>query len=302
MKDIQLVEWSDVHYKGKALKIAAGVQISESLSYTADHGLTVVTGNCPTVGVAGGYIQGGGHSPLSSKYGLAADQTLEFEVIDGHGEYLIANRQENSDLYWALSGGGGGTYSVVMSVTVKTYPDLETTMATLQLSASDVPEKSYWDAIASWNALLPEIYDAGCSVMWGWTREGMRVYPLTCPGASTADVETILTPFLSYLDEINVAYTHEIEFFDKYSVWYDTTWSIMEKSQAGIIQGGSWFIPEHVVKNEVSNHAFLDAGKKIVDVGVILHFLGFRPSRPPGVDNAVFAGWRNLAAACFVAT
>ena len=302
LKEIKMVDWSDAQYNGKALKIAAGVQISESINYTADRGLTVVTGNCPTVGVAGGYIQGGGHSPLSSKYGLAADQTLEFEVIDGQGKYLVANRQENPDLYWALSGGGGGTYSVVLSVTIKTYPDIKTTMATLQLASSDVPEESYWDAIASWNALLPNLYDAGCSAMWGWTREGMRVYPLTCPGASTADVEALLSPYLTHLDELKIIHTHQIDFFDKYSEWYTATWSMMEEAQAGITQGGSWFIPESVVNDEPSNRAFIDAGKKIVDAGAILFFLGFKPSLSTGVDNAVFPGWRNLAIDCIVAS
>ncbi|KAK5016274.1 hypothetical protein LTR16_001824 [Cryomyces antarcticus] len=40
-------------------------------------GLAIVGGECPTIGLAGGYTQGGGRSALSSKYGLAADQTLE---------------------------------------------------------------------------------------------------------------------------------------------------------------------------------------------------------------------------------
>ena len=43
-------------------------------------GLTVVSGECATVGLAGGFTQGGGHSALSTSFGLGADQTLSFEV------------------------------------------------------------------------------------------------------------------------------------------------------------------------------------------------------------------------------
>lgn len=64
-----------------------------------------------TVGFAGGYIQGGGHSVLSSLYGMAADQALEFEVITTDGRLVRASPSENADLYWALSGGVGHLHS-----------------------------------------------------------------------------------------------------------------------------------------------------------------------------------------------
>lgn len=53
--------------------MGAGVQGFEA--YEAAHAkeLAVVGGECPTVGIAGGYTQGGGHSALASKFGLAAD-------------------------------------------------------------------------------------------------------------------------------------------------------------------------------------------------------------------------------------
>ncbi len=44
----------------------------------------MVGGECLTVGIAGGYTQGGGHSALTSRFGLAADQALEWEVITVH--------------------------------------------------------------------------------------------------------------------------------------------------------------------------------------------------------------------------
>lgn len=79
-------------------------------------GKVVVGGECPTVGIAGGYTQGGGHSALSTNFGLAADQTLCFDVVTAAGELVTASREENEDLYWALSGGGAGNYGIVVSM------------------------------------------------------------------------------------------------------------------------------------------------------------------------------------------
>src|ERR1700712_2958713 len=98
--------------------LTAGVQIFEAYEALAARGLRMVGGECATVGISGGFLQGGGHSALSSTHGLGADQVLEWELVTANGTHLIASPTQNSDLYWALSGGGPGTYGVVVSVTV----------------------------------------------------------------------------------------------------------------------------------------------------------------------------------------
>jgi hypothetical protein len=69
----------------------------------AQHGRIVVGGMDPNVGI-GGYITGGGHSPISGQYGLAADQVLEMEIVTPDGELVIANEATNTDLFWAMRG------------------------------------------------------------------------------------------------------------------------------------------------------------------------------------------------------
>lgn len=64
---------------------------------------TIVGGMDLTVSV-GGFLTGGGHSPLSATYGLGADQVLEIEVVTAAGEILTVNECQNSDLFWALRG------------------------------------------------------------------------------------------------------------------------------------------------------------------------------------------------------
>jgi FAD/FMN-containing dehydrogenase len=57
------------------------------------------------VGV-GGYLLGGGLSFLSSQYGMACDTVVEYEVVLANATVVIANANTNTDLYWALKGGG----------------------------------------------------------------------------------------------------------------------------------------------------------------------------------------------------
>ncbi|TVY67551.1 FAD-linked oxidoreductase ZEB1 [Lachnellula suecica] len=67
--------------------MGAGVQGYEAMEAAHDEGLVVVGGEGPTVGLAGGYTQGGGHSALSTTFGLGADQTLSWKVVTAEGNH-----------------------------------------------------------------------------------------------------------------------------------------------------------------------------------------------------------------------
>lgn len=67
--------------EGPAVHLAAGVQLPELYAAVARQNRTVVVGSSHSVGAAGGYIQGGGHSPFGAWKGLASDNALEFELV-----------------------------------------------------------------------------------------------------------------------------------------------------------------------------------------------------------------------------
>src|SRR5262245_31204128 len=108
--------------------------------------ITWFSTNCmKTVGFAGGYIQGGGHGPLASLHGMAADQALAFEVITADGVYRTADSRENTDLYWALKGGGPSTFAVIVSVTVKTFPETPSAGAILRINSTHTNDSEvFW--------------------------------------------------------------------------------------------------------------------------------------------------------------
>ena len=55
-------------------------------------------------------ILGGGRGPLTSTYGMGADQALNFEIVTAEGNVVKANAQENPDLFWVLKRGGAGDF------------------------------------------------------------------------------------------------------------------------------------------------------------------------------------------------
>ncbi|KAM6497608.1 FAD binding domain containing protein [Amanita muscaria] len=115
----------------KALTVGAGVEWHKAYEVAKDHGRAIVGATSLSVGAAGGWIQGGGHSALSPIYGLGVDNALQFTVVLASGQYITANKYQYQDLFGALRGGGGGTYGVVIPVTYRTHDILPTTLIQL---------------------------------------------------------------------------------------------------------------------------------------------------------------------------
>ncbi|POM62115.1 hypothetical protein PHPALM_28764 [Phytophthora palmivora] len=92
-------------------------------------------GTCPSVGI-GGHISGGGYGMVSRHYGLAADQTTEMRVVLYNGSVVTASPTENTDLFWALRGGGAGSFGIVTLFTIKAYKMPEVTVFSMQFNQS----------------------------------------------------------------------------------------------------------------------------------------------------------------------
>jgi FAD/FMN-containing dehydrogenase len=104
-----------------AVSVAAGaIWMHTYAAVTTKAGRYVQGGGCGTVGVAG-LIQGGGFGSYSKKFGIAASSLLEAEIVTADGAVRIANTCIHPDLFWALKGGGGGTFGVVTRVTLRTH-------------------------------------------------------------------------------------------------------------------------------------------------------------------------------------
>ncbi|KAL7945855.1 hypothetical protein V8C42DRAFT_321755 [Trichoderma barbatum] len=100
-------------------------------------GYMIVAGSCPSVGPAGGWIAGGGHGITTPSFGLGVDNVQQMKVVLPNGTYVTANRCQNQDIFFALRGGGGGTFGVVTESTTLLHKDQEFSYVFLQLGVQD---------------------------------------------------------------------------------------------------------------------------------------------------------------------
>lgn len=87
---------------------------------TTQAGRYVQGGGCATVGVAG-LVQSGGFGSFSKGFGTASGSLLEAHVVTSDGKLRVVSACQDPDLFWALKGGGGGTFGVVTQVTLRTH-------------------------------------------------------------------------------------------------------------------------------------------------------------------------------------
>ena len=133
----------------------------------------IVGGGGLTVAAAGGWLQGCGLSAMSRKYGIGIDNVLNFEIVLANGSHVFADACTNPDLFWALRGGGGGTWGVVTSVHYKLHlaePVLEFYMEIKDITLTTETVDSW---LAKWVQLSPNL-----DRRWGgyWTLNSLILY------------------------------------------------------------------------------------------------------------------------------
>ncbi|KAI1467956.1 FAD binding domain protein [Daldinia caldariorum] len=287
IKGRSIIDYASTGYTGKAMKTGAGVLASEAIDTAKAEGLVVVGGDCPR----------GGTSPLGTKFGLAADQVLEWEVVTGKGELLTATPTENQDLYWALSGGGGGTYGVVLSMTVMLHQDGPTAGAILSFTE---PSDKFWDIVQVFLMNLPAVLDAGAT-LYAWYFPGNKfLMPQSyLLGGTSQDLQLLLQPTLKALDESGIPYTWEGH---DYPTFQDSFYAQNPKQDVAEINLGGRLIPRSLVKSSDSAASLADAIKSVLDNGGGMATVCSDTSRPPTFPNSAHPAWRETLFLVFLYT
>lgn len=290
-------------YQGPAMKLGAGVIAADAYTEAHKYGLRIVGGSCPTVGLAGGYTQGGGYGILSGMHGLGADNVLEWELITASGEYLIASPMQNSDLYWALSGGGGGTYGVVLSTTMRLHQDGPVGGAFLAFNStnSGASEDQFWDAVELFHASLPPILDTGTTIVYQIQAGSFAIWSLTAPGQTKSQVADLLSPFLQGLEEHKMPYTFIPSSSETYYDHYTATFGPLPFGPVPVpYLLSSRLVPRSAVADNPA--AVNDALKTAVASGNFLLACTAVNANfsAPVASNAVLPAWRSALTHCIV--
>ena len=162
-----------VQVSGTTANVGAGTRLVDFYGGLAAHGRAVPGGSCPTVGIAG-LTLGGGVGVMARAYGLTCDKLASLNIITANGKALTASPHENSDLYWACRGGGGGNFGVV------TWLQFNTVAApTPVLFFLSWPWSQAAKVIAAWQSWAPNAPDA----LWS------NLHLAAAPGGGTPTIQ-----------------------------------------------------------------------------------------------------------------
>lgn len=304
--DVIMHDPDAVRYGGVAsVKIAAGHRWREVYTEAAKHNITIVGGADGNVGT-GGWILNGGHSPLSSYYGMGADQVLNLEVITADGVHLNVNETSHPDLFWALRGGGGSTYAIMLSVTVKAYPPTSVSIASYFIAAPAGSDE-FWSMLAYFHSQIPAISEAGGAGYHYLTRGETIDMPGydALSGAwffahkTVEQVHAVLDPVHAAMNASDWATVPLYLSLNSSGPFDAMTFLSMSGSEAAGISGrlGSWLLDENAL---TSNFTMLKENLRATAPkpwNMISHVVagpGVRnaASNLPGGSNAVLPAWR----------
>ncbi|KAI7673542.1 FAD/FMN-containing isoamyl alcohol oxidase MreA [Hortaea werneckii] len=303
MKDMTFIpNYSGSSWSGAAIKAGAGVQGFELYDFAHQNDATTIGGLCVTVGILGGWFQGGGHSPLTPLLGMGADQVLSIDVVTSDGRFVTASENENSDLFWALRGGGAAAWGVVTSVTIKAYPTIQAATAGWSFSyPADVSESTFKQAMKSWLSYFPRFADMG---LYSYLNvvpaaDGGRTFlmnPLVAPNQSLDDTKSIIQPWLNDIKdlgiELNATWNH-------YDSWIGVANNALTNGSAnnyGSITSNR-LIPRDNFNGTLFDQTF-DKLWEMVQAGNVVLPYNIAPTYDRGgrQDNAVNPAWREAVA------
>ncbi|KAI2624613.1 FAD-binding domain-containing protein [Hypomontagnella submonticulosa] len=287
-------------YRGPAFKIGAGVQALPLYQAADKLGLHIVGGNTRTVGIGGGYTAGGGHSPLLSMHGMAADQVLSMEVVLPNGRFVSVDEKNYPDLFFALRGGGGSTWGIVTSLVIRAYPKKPVSTLSYSFAAgTDVPVETFWKGVDAVFAKFPEYADKGMYSYWSiscFFDCSFSMAPQWGNDMKSAAMKTLSQTLFDELAGMGITVSDAVyKDYDGVLKAIEGTWSA-ESEQTGVwnFNTGSRLFPRSNWNDPAKFAAQSAALRQGVEKAGLMLGYNMKAAKNPSVNqtNAVNPAWR----------
>jgi FAD/FMN-containing dehydrogenase len=214
---IDVTTMNGVSVAGDRALIGAGARLIDIYSNLNGQGLSIPGGSCPTVGIAG-LALGGGIGVVGRQHGLTCDALTGAFVVTADSGLVHATATENSDLFWACRGGGGGNFGIATGLEFATFPTGAVALFTLRF-----PWSAAADVLPAWMAWIDGAPDplwsncilstpsggGGPSISIGgiWSGPQSGVAPLIAQLVT----QTGATPTTNFLETIPLAHAMYVE-------------------------------------------------------------------------------------------
>ncbi|KAL3472344.1 FAD-binding domain-containing protein [Aspergillus californicus] len=287
--------------QGSAVTVGAGVLGMELLAPARVQGLNVITGTCSSVGAAGGFLQGGVTSLLGPAYGMSSDNALEFNIVTAmgltlvlYGDLVVANQYINGDLFWALRGGGGGTFGVVVNTTIRTFPDVP---AVLLLLTATIPRNEIAGRITE---SLPDLkcFDNATSAIivhrMFEDRASLSAEVLFINTSDVHLVESRLTTLFAGLDDDGLPYNASLTVYPRLSTHLAQPRSL-DRGGYGLVEGSVLISEERILRPDGASEimaALSGLEYRIGDSVEIFMCAGGQVKANKGISSALLPAWR----------
>jgi hypothetical protein len=233
--DLTRMRQVSVDEKNRRARFSGGCLLGNVDIATQAFGLVFPSGVVSHTGAAG-LVLGGGTGWLNRLHGLSCDNVEGFTLVVADGSVLHASATENSDLFWALRG-GGGNFGVVTEFEVKLHPLSAVLYGTALHFGDDIPR-----VLQAWRDLMPESPDnlrwgfsltiaphsdnvpshlrgrpvASASALWaGDLEEGRRYVDRVLSFCNPVGVSTQVTPFLKLQTMADAEFPHGRRYYTK---------------------------------------------------------------------------------------
>ena len=173
---------------------------------------------------------------------------MEITIVTADGNLVVANSCQNQDLFWALRGGGGGTWGVVTSVTYKTHPSTPFSAALLFVNSTNA--NSTQNLLGEIIRLTPSLVEQGYGGYGGGTTDQLQFFVLS-PNVTANQTLATFSPLFEFAaSQPGFSVQNETVVFQDFWEFYNPAFNSTD-GQVGVpSEISSWLLPKDIIQTD----------------------------------------------------